>query len=224
MKIRHAIRVAPIRLAIFLLPIILVLIARLLRAEMWCGDGPGTALSHRCTDADDSPAVDAAVAKYRDRWMRLDGVWSVEAGDDYHNRVPNIEVHVEPASLASAKKKIPSSVGGIPVVLVPGEMPDGDDAFIEAHPSTDRAERDRFVRQQKEREKYEPAYTQVVQDYGERWDDLLGVMGIGPKCDGDKGCDFSTAIGSVQREPLPEAQREIPSSVYGVKIVLVPED
>jgi hypothetical protein len=38
MKIRRAIQVAPIKLAIFLLPI--VLIARLSRAEMWCGDGP----------------------------------------------------------------------------------------------------------------------------------------------------------------------------------------
>ena len=50
------------------------------------------------------------------------------------------------------------------------------------------------------------------------------MIGIGPKCDGDKGCDFSTAEVSVQRELLPEAQREIPSSVYGVKIVLVPGD
>ena len=222
MKIRYAIWVAPIRLLIFLLPIILI--ARLSRAEMWCGDGPGTALSHRCTDADDSPAVDKAVAKYQDRWMRLKGVWSVEAGDDYHNRVPYIEVHVVPASLAAAKKQIPSFVGGIPVVLVPGEMPDSDVAFIAGHPSSDRAERDRLVRQQQERAKYEPAYIQVVQDYGERWDDLPGVMGIGPKCDGHKGCDFSTAEVSVQRELLPEAQREIPSSVYGVKIVLVPEN
>ena len=38
MKIRRAIQVAPIKLAIFLLPI--VLIARLSRAELWCGDGP----------------------------------------------------------------------------------------------------------------------------------------------------------------------------------------
>ena len=228
MKIRHVIEVAPIRLAIFLFAIIPVFIARQSRAEMWCGDGPGTALSHQCADADDSPAVNAAVAKYQERWMRLDGVWSVEAVDDYHNRVPNIEVHVEPASLASAKKQIPSSVGGIPVVLVPGEMPDGGVAFIVGHFSNDRAESARLAREQvehaKAREKYEPAYTQVVQDYGERWDDLPGVMGVGPKCDGDKGCDFSTAVVSVQRELLPQAQREIPSSVYGVKIVLVPED
>jgi hypothetical protein len=216
------------RFAVFLLPVILVLAGRQSRADMWCGDGPGTALSHPCTDADDySPAVEHAVKKYQDRWMRLEGVWSVDEGDTYHNRVPNIEVHVEPASVASVRKKIPSSMDGIPVEIVPGEMPTGGAAFIFGGP-IDPAERARRVRQledrEKAREKYEPAYNLVFQMYGDRWDDLPGVIGMGPgKCD-DHGCDFKTIEVTVQRELLPEARREIPSSVNGVRIVLVPED
>jgi hypothetical protein len=209
-----------------LLTFILVLIAGQSRAETWCGDGPGTELSHPCTDADENPAVNAAVAKYRDRWIQIEGVYDVDAGDDYHNGVPDIEVHVETASVDSAKKLIPTSLGGIPVVIVPGKMPDGLEAF--GSWSNDRAENARRARQEEEREKarakYEPAYTQVVQDYGESWMDLPGVIGIGAKCDNEDACDFSTAVVGVQRELLPEAERAIPSSVYGIKIVLSPED
>jgi hypothetical protein len=215
------------RLAVvLLLPFVLLLIARQSRAETWCGDGPGTELSHPCTDADENPVVNAAVAKYRDRWIQIEGVYDVDAGDDYHDGVPDIEVHVETASVASAKKQIPSSVGGIPVVIVPGKMPEAGVAV--SWFSSDRAENARRARQEEEREKarakYEPAYTQVVQDYGESWMDLPGVMGISAKCDNEDACDFSTAEVGVQRELLPEAEREIPSSVYGIKIELCPED
>jgi hypothetical protein len=216
-----------LRLAAFLSSVILLLAVPQARAEMWCGDGPGTELSHPCTDADENPAVNATVAKYQERWIQIRGVYSVEAGDDYHNRVPNIEVHVETESAASAKKQIPSSVGGIPVVIVPGKMPEGLPAVGSLSFSNDPAESSRRARQREReeaRKKYEPVYTQVVQDYGERWMDLPGVMGIGPKCDNNDGCDFSTAIVGVQRELLPQAEREIPSSVYGIKIALSPED
>ncbi len=216
---------APRLAVVVLLPFVLVLIVRQSRAEMWCGDGPGTELSHPCTDADENPAVDAALAKYQDRWIDIEGVYSVEAGDDYHDGVPDIEVHVETASVDSAKKLIPTSVDGIPVVIVPGKMP----VFGAVGSwSSDRAENARLARQMEEREKarakYEPAYAQVVQDYGDSWMDLPGVMGIGPKCDNEDTCDFSTAVVGVQRELLPEAEREIPISVYGIKIVLSPED
>jgi hypothetical protein len=219
---------APRLAVVLLLTFILVLIARQSHAETWCGDGPGTELSHPCADADENPAVNAAVAKYQDRWIQIEGVYSVDAGDDYHNGVPNIEVHVETASVASAKKQIPTSVGGIPVVIVPGKMPEA--GVHVGYWSSDGAENARLARQIEEREKarakYEPAYTQVVQDYGDSWMDLPGVMGIGPKCDNDNedACDFSTAVVGVQRELLPEAEREIPSSVYGIKIVLSPQD
>ena len=219
-------------LAFFLLPVVLVMGARQSRAEEWCGDGPGTALSHPCTDVDDySPAVDDAVAKYQDRWMRLQGVYSVDLGDTYHNRVPTILVHVDSASVAEVRKEIPSSVDGIPVEIVPGKMPMGlpsvaylpigpaENARRSSHPKRDAS----CVRREEDHKKAEDSYTLVVQKYGERWMNLPGVIGIGAKCDSN-GCDFKTAEVTVQRELLPEAQREIPSSVYGVKIVLVPED
>jgi len=230
------------RFAVFLLPVILVLAARQSHAEAWCGDGPGTALTHSCTDADDdgSTAVDDAIAKYQDRWMRLKGVWSVDEDDNgYHNRVPNIEVHVGSASVASVRKQIPSSVDGIPVVIVPGEKPeDAEDGsaslFIFGGPidpaegARRLAENLRRARQEEDRErareKDEPLYTLVVQKYGYHWMDLPGVLGMVPKCDGDNGCDFKTVNVMVQRELLPEARREIPSSVNGVRIVLTPED
>ena len=157
--------------------------------------------------------------------MSIEGVYSVDPGDDYHNRVPDIEVHVDSASVPSAKKKIPPSVDGIPVVVVPGKMPEG--GVSAGHWSNDPAEAARLNHTQEEREqaraKYEPAFTQMMQDYGNRWNDLPGVIGMGAKCDGDNGCDYTTAEVTVQSELLPEVQREIPSSQYGVKILLVPE-
>ena len=209
-------------LAVFLLPVILILAARQARADMWCGDGPGTALSHPCTDDDDyNPAVDDAIAKYRDRWMRIEGVYSVEAGDTYHNRVPSIAVHVDRASVAAARKRIPSSVDGIPVTIVPGEMPQALPAF--AYFSSNRAENARRIRKQTAREKAEAAYNLVVRRYGNDWDDMPGVLGIGPRWESD-GFDFRTVEVTVQRELLPAARKEIPRSVNGVRIVLTPED
>ena len=63
----------------------------------------------------------------------------------------------------------------------------------------------------------------IVQEYGDDWDDVPGVLGIGAKCN-DDGCDFRTVEVSVQRELLPAARNSIPRSVNGVRIVLTPED
>ena len=228
------------RFAVFLLPVILVLAAPQSRAEMWCGNGPGTALSHPCTDADDddSTAVDDAIAKYQDRWMRLKGVWSVDEDDNgYHDRVPNIEVHVESAFVATVRKQIPLSVDGIPVVIVPGEKPEEKEdtsGFVVGRFSNHSAENAgraneavedaRRARREEDRKKAEDLYVSVVQKYGYHWMDLPGVLGMVPKSDGDNGADFRTVNVMVQRELLPEVRKEIPSSVNGVRIVLVPED
>jgi len=156
--------------------------------------------------------------------MKLDGVWKVDEGDTYHNRVPNIEVYVEPASVTSVKKQIPASVNAIPVEIVPGEMPEALPAI--GYLSSDPVENARRARQAQERararERDEPSYTQVVQTYGESWEKVPGVLGMGPKCDSD-GCDFSTIEVTVQRELLPGARSEIPGSVNGVRIELVPD-
>lgn len=212
----------------------LLLVARQSLAEMWCGDGPGTALSHPCTDDDDSPAVSDAIAKYQDQWIQLDGVWSIREGDIYENRVADIEVHVEPASMDSVRKQIPPFVDGIPVVLVPGKTPDATGGFssfsvrLSSDPAENarRAEQER-AQQEKDRARAEDLYnscTAVMQKYRDVWDSLPGVTGMGAKCDGNHGCDFTTIQVTVQRELLPEARREIPDSVDGVRIVLTPLD
>ena len=226
-------------LAVILLALILVSFTRPSRAEPWCGDGPGTALSHPCTDDDDNQALDDAIAKYRDEWMRLKGVWSVEEGDDEnHNRVANIEVRVESASVISVRKQIPSAVDGIPVVILPGEIPSGvsigsftrrgsDDGEAVRSPSEvakEAAEEARRVRLEEDRKKAEDLYSSVVLKYGYHWMDLPGVTGMTPaNCNRD-GCDFTTVGVTVQRELLPETRREIPSSVDGERIELIPED
>jgi len=224
------------RFTVLLLSVLLTLAARQSRAEMWCGDGPGTALSHPCADGDDdNPAVEDAIAKYRDRWMRLKGVWSVEQGDDqYHNRVADIEVHVESTTVAAVRKQIPSSVDRIPIVIVPGEIPTGLDSFVglpvsNRLPQSDRRSSDAtegasLVSQDEDRKKDEDLYVSVVQKYGYHWMDLPGVTRIEPaKCDRN-GCDFKTVEVSVQRQLLPEARKEIPASINGERIVLTPED
>ncbi|MFZ1889437.1 MAG: hypothetical protein WAU33_15525 [Candidatus Binataceae bacterium] len=221
--------IAPPRVAILFVAMILVSLARQARADMWCGNGPGTALSHPCTDDDDNPAVSAAIEKYQDQWMKLDGVYEVDDGDTYHNRVPSIVVHVDAPSLDPVRKQIPTSVDGIPVVIVHGKMPDaggggawgvgcaGDGC------ATDPEEVARRARKQEEQARAEKSYNMVLHHYGERWDDLPGVLGMGPKCN-HNGCDFNTIEISVQRELLSQARGEIPSSANGVRIVVTPDD
>jgi hypothetical protein len=229
------------RLTAILLSVLLTSAARQSRAETWCGDGPGTGLSHPCADADDdNPAVDDAIAKYRDQWMRLKGVWNVDQSDDpYNTRVVNIEVHVESTAAAAVRKQIPSLVDGIPIVIVPGEIPGGLDVFEVGAPSNGRQQSDRRSSdpaqgpslvpqdedpQDEDREKDEELYNSVVQKYGYHWMDLPGVTGIVPaKCDRN-GCDFKTVGVTVQRQLLPDARKEIPASINGERILLIPDD
>lgn len=202
---------------------ILVLAARQARAELWCGDGPGTALSHPCTDDDDNPAVSAAIDKYRDQWMELDGVSDVDESDTYHNRVPSIAVYVDSAAADSVKKELPASVDGIQIVIVPVEQSESDNTghYAYGYGSTDPAEVARRARQQADQDKAQESYNSILRQYGERWDDLPGVLGIGAKW----GDDGSMAIEiTVQRELLSQARDEIPASVDGVPIVLTPDD
>lgn len=219
-------------LAVILFPTILIFAAGQSRAEMWCGNGPGTVLSHPCTDDDVDPAVSAAIDKYQDHWTNLDGVSKVDDSDKYHNRVPSIEVDVDPGSVDSVRKQIPASVDGIPVAIVPdkmtqdntsGKMCQDDNTGPYGHyaygPPPDPAEAARLAQQQADRAKAQQAYTSIVQQSGERWQNLPGVLGVTHKCD-DGRSDFKTIEISVQRELLPEARDEIPSSVDGVRIVL----
>jgi hypothetical protein len=211
------------QLAVLLLPVILLFAARQSRAEMWCGNGPGTALSHPCTDDDENPVVSAAIAKYQDRWIHLEGVWNIREGDPYHHRVADIEVDAEPASVASVRKQIPPSVDGIPVVIVPSKTP-AITSRPSSHFSSDPAESARRARQIEDPDKAEAAYALIVQKYAHLWHKLPGVLGVGPaSCDRD-GCDLSAIAVTVQRELLPVARGEIPDSVNGVPIVLTPED
>ncbi len=214
------------RLAILLFAIVLVSVAQRSRAEMWCGNGPGTALSHPCTDDDDNPAVSAAIEKYRDQWMKLDGVYDVDDNDTYHNRVPSIVVHVDSASLDSVRKQIPASVNGIPVVIVHGKMATARPAVGTAWGvgATDPEEVARRARKQEEQAQAEKSYNMVLHQYGERWEDLPGVIGMNAKCGDDGGCDFRTIEVTVQRELLSQARGEIPSSVNGEWILVIPED
>ncbi len=216
------------RLAILLLPTILLLAAQQSRADMWCGDGPGTRLSHPCTDDDDDPAVSAVIEKYQDQWIKLDGVYEVDDGDTYHNRVPSIAVHVDPAfaSVDSVRKRIPASADGIPVVVVPGKTPEAGGAvghFSYNATQPDPEEVARRARKQDEQARAQKSYNLVLHHYGEGWDDLPGVLGMGPKC-ASNGCDFKTIEITVQRDLLSQARDEIPSSVNGVRIVLTPDD
>lgn len=230
------------RLAIFLVLIALVLASQQSRAEMWCGDGPGTALSHACTDDDDDPAVSAAIDKYQEQWMNLPGVSLVDHNDTYHNRAQSIVVDVDAAFAESVKKQIPASVDGIPVVIVPFKKSNRDDETghygygqpgYGPHaygppgnpPDAARQQADfaRRARQQEDTEEAGKSYALVLQQYGDRWDKMPGVLGFTPKCD-PNGCDFKTIEISVQRELLSQARDEIPGSVNGVRIVLTPDD
>ena len=189
----------------------------LARAETWCGDGPGTALNHPCTDADDvdNPAVSAAIKKYQAPWMNIDGVWSVDEAETYNSRAPEISVHVEPKAVKSAKKGIPSSVNGIAVVIVPGDMPEGGGGV---YLPIDPEESEREQKIATEREEADA----VLEDYDDRWNALPGVIEVYESCEKDP-CEERRIVVCVQREFLASVRGEIPTSVKGFQVKVVPD-
>jgi hypothetical protein len=188
----------------------------LVRAETWCGDGPGTALNHPCTDADDvdNPAVSAAIKKYQAPWMNIDGVWSVDEAETYNSHAPEISVHVEPKAVKSAKKKIPSSVNGIAVVILPGDMPEGGVFGFFGDP--EESEREQKIATEKEEA------DAVLEDYDDRWNALPGVIEVYESCEKDP-CEERRIVVFAQREFLASVRGEIPTSVKGFRVKVVPD-
>src|SRR5215471_14158164 len=111
------------KIAVFLVLVALIASQPSL-AEMWCGNGPRTELSHPCAEADQNYDVAAAIEKVRDGWVQLKGIYFIDDDNPYHNRPVNIVVHVDSdASPSSIRGQLPAEVDGIPVVVVSGQPP-----------------------------------------------------------------------------------------------------
>jgi hypothetical protein len=189
-----------------------LLSAASLHAEIWCGQGPSTLLDHPCVPPSEA-AVSRVVLKYRNAWIALTGVSSVELAKSQNGE--EIRVRVGPDFANPNRGRIPPSADGIPVVILPASAATGD--FIVRsfpRPSGDNGSRSRT--------RSEDAYLEVIHNSGERWLALPGVIGIGPVDCADDGCDFGSVGISVQRQLLGSARKQIPSSVDGVPIVLIP--
>ena len=206
----------------------IVLGADALRAEMWCGQGPLTPLDHRCESAPKA-VVSAAVRKVRNEWSDLTkAVWKVESVTP-KNGGEEILVYIDPTLgfAESTRSQMPASIEGIPVVILPDRMPSGGvniGAHYRSYRSAGNEADDAGNRSNREREASEKAYWLAVHRYRERWLALPGVLGIGPAKCADDGCDFGSVGITVQRQLLGVARHEIPFSVDGVPIVLIPQD
>jgi len=147
--------------------------------------------------------------------MNIDGVWSVDEAETYNSRAPEISVHVEPKAVKSAKKGIPSSVNGIAVVIVPGDMPEGGGGV---YLPIDPEESEREQKIATEREEADA----VLEDYDDRWNALPGVIEVYESCEKDP-CEERGIVVSVQREFLASVRGEIPTSVKGFRVKVVPD-
>jgi hypothetical protein len=216
------------RNALALLTALLLLVAMsdMARAELWCGSGPGAPLDHPCSeqDTEEDPTVAAEVASYASTWMMVHGVWQVSAGTIQTGTQLEIRVYVQPSQIAAATQQIPSEVDGIPVRLVVKKIPTraGLKSFSKATQSDPLPYDPTAAEQQAKARLAETVYADTVLEYGEQWNDLPGVVGLGPKKCDEHGCDFSTIQITVQAQFLNDVQERITTSVNGIPIVFVP--
>lgn len=195
-------------------------------AELWCGNGPGTPLDHPCDDRDTQtdPAVEAAISKYENQWMSIHGVWNVTAGTSQTGDPREIRIFVEPKRIAQVREQIPSDADGITVTLIARKMPEGS-SFLQIARVPDAGPPDPKELEKREKARAaEAAYSETMREYSDQWNDLPGVIGMGPaKCKAGE-CDFSKIKITVQAQFMDDAREQIPSNVNGVSIVLVPYD
>ena len=208
-------------LAIAIVPIVLSL-GGPVRAELWCGSGRGTPLDHPCTeqDTEQDPAVAAVVARYSEQWMAVQGVWQVSAGTNQTGTTMEIRVYVEPQQLVAARDRIPPEVEDVPVTFVPKAAPRGTGFgnFLQISNSNDPGA---TAREEKERA-LRAAFSDTMQTYGKEWNELPGVIDVGPgKCKGAE-CDFTSIKIVVQAQFLDDVKERIPDGINGIPVVFIP--
>jgi len=196
------------------------------RAELWCGNGRGTPLDHPCTDQDteEDPAVAAIAAKYSDQWMAIHGVWLVSAGTNQTGTPMEIRVYVEPMQISQAKDQIPSEVEGIPVAFIPKAAPKGSGSrsFLEIGKSGAGTNDPETAEHQENERVLRAAFSDTLQTYAQEWNDLPGVIDVGPgKCKGTE-CDYTTIKVVVQAQFLDDVKERIPAKVSDIPVVFIP--
>ncbi|MHB8383540.1 MAG: hypothetical protein ACYDC3_14530 [Candidatus Binataceae bacterium] len=190
-------------------------------AAIWCGQRPGTELNHPCGDSDalGERAFSKATGKFQAPWKDLKGVWNVLAATSAAEGRMEIQVLVDPPWAGCARSQIPTVVNGIPVLVVPSEVPkviisNGYFGYLHRPPS----------RKSNDNLESEKTYAKLVHQYGSRWLALPGVIGIAPgKCD-CRSCDFKGVEVSVQRQFMRALLKQIPPLVDGVPVTLLPSD
>ena len=65
-------------------------------------------------------------------------------------------------------------------------------------------------------------YAETMREYGEQWNDVPGVVGLGPKKCDEHRCDFSAIRITVQTQFMSDVKGRITDSVNGIPIVFVP--
>lgn len=198
------------------------------RAELWCGNGRSTPLDHPCTeqDTEQDPAVAAAVANHSEQWMAVHGVWQVSAGTNQTGAMMEIRVYIEPQQLVAAKDQIPSEVEGIPIAFVPKTAPRGSGfrSFLQVGNSSGTGDDSETLERQEKERALGAAFSDAMQTYGQEWNDLPGVIDVGPgKCKGTE-CDFSSIKVVVQAQFLDDVKDQIPGAVNGIPVVFIPYD
>ena len=191
-------------------------------ATIWCGSGG--ILDHQCSDSETSSdsAVSRAVEKYRVPWTDLQGVWSVRSATSAAGGLPQIQAIVDPPWADCARSRIPSSVGGVSVMIVPSSVPHtGKIVAPGIYEYPPHAPPSRKTAQNADGAE---AYSRILRQYGRSWMDLPGVIGVSPAgCDCTR-CAYSGVDIDVQGQFLRSVKQKIPSSVEGVTVKIFSRD
>jgi len=200
--------------------IFLMMAANPAHAGWWCADGPGRQPDHPCDD--DSDDANAAAAKFEDQWMaQYPGITDVSSGLSDDGDYLELRVTVDPPELASSIEAVlPSEADGFPVRVLAQPRFDGNsEDYSEALNSDvkdDAKRRDEIDA----RAKYKLIREVLSDPEAKSWMELPGVVVVdSPRC----GSGNSPTIQvEVQPAMVSDAKAQIPSSLMGVPVEVVP--
>jgi hypothetical protein len=190
------------KLRVFMLTSAAVLMALVTsaHAERWCAAGPDQTLDHPCGWY--IAIANRGLESVTPAWSKLEGVngVTVKATRDY----AEIDVQVSPEFFIESSNFLPEFVAGVPVRINPdlgGWVNDISPLPFAARSDFEAAE-------------------PIVDEHRDEWDRIPGVLDIAVfGCGTKSGCKIGVL---VQAQLLQMARDQIPESIDGQQIVLVP--
>lgn len=182
---------------------------------MWCRSRPGAPLDRSC--AEYLVRVMRIYGQHTKEWSKIPGVQSVGYGINFRGFFPEVQVWVKDrAAVALVRPKIPTSVDGFTVAVLPPARATSPDASAAVRPLRAAHKRPPSFKCPSTAQKA----GRTLKKNWEAWSRIPGVLGAGPRC--KAGCCYDQ-LEVVAQPPLLESVRaKIPREVHGIPVDVIP--